>query len=144
MQTARCPLSRLTALSSRTSSIDTVSELSLCSHGCLHLSYAQYKEGRKKDHEAWLVRKKEREEKLARGEKVGPEEPDPTEEPEVGCLGLLKLIVITLVVVVLAGKFFTGSFLWEQELPNLRQYVPVSVFLCTLCLPPSCLRYRIL
>ena len=56
---------------------------------------------------------------------MGPEEPDPTEEPEVGCLGLLKFIVISLVVVILAGKFFTGSFLWEQELPDFSKLVPV-------------------
>ena len=56
---------------------------------------------------------------------MGPEEPDPTEEPEVGCLGLLKFIVISLVVIILAGKFFTGSFLWEQELPDLSKLVPV-------------------
>lgn len=57
---------------------------------------------------------------------MGPEERDPTEEPEVGCLGILKFIVYTLVFVVLAGKFFTGSFLWEQELPSLSQLFPVS------------------
>ena len=90
------------------------------------ISYAQYREKRQQEHEAWLKRKKEREEKLARGEEVGPEEPDPTEEPEVGCLGLLKFIVISLVVVILAGKFFTGSFLWEQDLPDISKLMPVS------------------
>ncbi|KIP09845.1 hypothetical protein PHLGIDRAFT_102163 [Phlebiopsis gigantea 11061_1 CR5-6] len=82
------------------------------------LAYAQYRERREAEHAAWLKRKEEREEKLARGEEVGPEEPDPQEEPEVGCLGLLKFLVISLVVVVLAGKFFTGSYLWEQDLTS--------------------------
>lgn len=80
-----------------------------------------------KEHDEWLKRKEERELKIARGEKVGPEEPDPLEEPEVGCLGLLKFIVISLVVLVLAGKFFTGSYLWEQSLPDISKLIPVSV-----------------
>lgn len=88
-------------------------------------SYAQYRAEREKAHADWLQRKKEREEKLARGEDVGPEEPDPTEEPEVGCLGLLKFILYATLFIVLAGKFFTGSYLWELEPPNLKQFIPV-------------------
>lgn len=79
-----------------------------------------------KEHEAWLERKKEREEKIKRGEKVGPEEEDPTAEPEIGCFGLLKFLVIALVAIVIAGKFFTGSYLWEMDPPNWRQFIPVS------------------
>jgi len=90
------------------------------------LSYAAYRAKREKEHEAWLQRKKEREEKLARGEEVGPEEPDPTEEPEVGCLGLLKFIFYTAIIIILAGKFITGSFLWEHDLPDLRRYLPTN------------------
>ena len=92
----------------------------------LLVSYAQYREGRQKAHDEWLKRKEERELKLARGEDVGPEEPDPLEEPEVGCLGLLKFIVISLAVIVLASKFFTGSYLWEQDLSGIRKLIPVS------------------
>ncbi|KAI0751265.1 cytochrome b5-like heme/steroid binding domain-containing protein [Daedaleopsis nitida] len=88
------------------------------------LAYAQYRAEREQAHEEWLKRKKEREEKLARGEEVGPEEPDPTEEVEVGCTGLLKFILYATLFVVLAGKFFTGSFLWEMEMPNLKQLIP--------------------
>ncbi len=87
--------------------------------------YAQYRAEREKAHEEWLKRKKEREEKLARGEKVGPEEPDPTAEVEVGCMGLLKFILYATLFLLLAGKFFTGSFLWEMEVPDLRQFIPV-------------------
>ncbi|KAI0356679.1 cytochrome b5 [Trametes cingulata] len=90
------------------------------------LAYAQYRAEREKAHADWLQRKKEREEKLARGEEVGPEEPDPTEEREVGCLGLLKFILYATLFVVLAGKFFTGSFLWEMELPSVRQFIPTN------------------
>lgn len=95
-------------------------------------SYAQYRAEREKAHADWLQRKKERDEKLARGEEVGPEEPDPTEEREVGCLGLLKFILYATLFVVLAGKFFTGSFLWEMELPSVSQFMPVRarVFRC--------------
>ncbi|KAI0662943.1 cytochrome b5 [Cubamyces menziesii] len=90
------------------------------------LAYAQYRAEREKAHTDWLQRKKEREEKLARGEDVGPEEPDPTEEPEVGCLGLLKFILYATLFIVLAGKFFTGSYLWEMEPPNLKQFIPTT------------------
>ena len=89
--------------------------------------YAQYRAEREKAHEEWLQRKKEREEKLARGEEVGPEEPDPTAEVEVGCLGLLKFLLYSAIFIVLAGKFITGSYLWEFEPPNLRQYMPVRL-----------------
>ena len=61
---------------------------------------------------------------MARGEQVGPEEADPTAEPEIGCLGLLKFILYFSIAMVLAGKFFTGSYLWELELPNLSKYFP--------------------
>lgn len=87
--------------------------------------YSEYRLKREQEHEAWLQRKKEREEKIARGEKAGPEEIDPTEEPEVGCLGILKFVLYATIFIVLAGKFITGSFLWEHELPNLRQFIPV-------------------
>lgn len=56
---------------------------------------------------------------------MSPEEPDPTAEPEVGCLGLLKLVLYVLVFALLAGKFITGSFLWEHELPNFKKWIPV-------------------
>lgn len=77
------------------------------------------------EHEEWEKRQKIRAEKAARGEEVGPEEPDPTAEPEVGCLGLLKFLLIALVVATLAGKFLTGSYLWEHELPDIRKWIPV-------------------
>lgn len=100
------------------------SNLILCSH-------KQYKDRQAKEHKAWLQRKREREEKLARGEKVGPEEADPTAEQEVGLLGLLKFIVYLILTVLIAGKFFTGSFLWEYEgkWAQLKTYWPVRLVL---------------
>ena len=79
-------------------------------------------------HAAWLEKKKARDEKIARGEKVGPLERDPTEEVEIGFLGLLKIIVVFLVCVALAGKFVTGSYTWEYrgKWLQLKTYWPVS------------------
>lgn len=90
--------------------------------------YTNYRKQQEAEHKAWLKRKEERDEKIARGEEVGPEEPDPTAEVEIGLLGLLKFIVYTLLVITLAGKFVTGSFLWNYEelLPTLRQLIPVG------------------
>lgn len=78
-------------------------------------------------HNAWLERKKLRDEKIARGEDGGREEPDPTAEVEVGVLGLLKFLVYTLIIIALAGKFITGSYLWEYEgkWAQLKTYWPV-------------------
>ncbi len=86
--------------------------------------YTEYRAKREQEHKAWLQRKQEREEKISRGEEVGPEEPDPTVEPEVGFLGLFKFILYLSIAVILAGKFFTGSFLWELELPNISKFLP--------------------
>jgi len=90
------------------------------------LAYKEYRDKRDFEHQAWLQRKKEREEKVARGEKVGPEEPDPTEEREVGVVGLLKFLLYLTIVVLLAGKFFTGHFLWEYDgkWAQLKTYMP--------------------
>ena len=87
-----------------------------------------------------MERKKEREAKLARGEEVGPEEPDPTAEVEIGAKDLLKMLVYLIIVVALAGKFFTGSFLWEYDgkWVRLKTYLPVSG-LCTSLQPHPCL-----
>ncbi|GBE79206.1 cytochrome b5 [Sparassis crispa] len=90
------------------------------------LGHSQYRKQQEKEHEEWAKRKKEREEKIARGEPVGPEEPDPTEEPEVGCLGLMKFLLYAVIFVLLTGKFITGSYLWELEPPNWRKLIPTN------------------
>ncbi|KIJ19852.1 hypothetical protein PAXINDRAFT_178625 [Paxillus involutus ATCC 200175] len=92
------------------------------------LAYKEYKDRQQQLHQDWVQRKKEREEKIARGEKVGPEERDPTAEEEVGLLGLLKFIVYLLLIVALAGRFFTGSFVWEYDGKwiRLKTYWPES------------------
>ncbi|KAI0052562.1 cytochrome b5 [Auriscalpium vulgare] len=79
------------------------------------LAYRNYREHQKKLHDEWLERKKEREAKLAKGEDVGPEEPDPTAEHEVGLTGLLKFFVYVFIFILLSGKFITGDFLWGYE-----------------------------
>ncbi len=89
--------------------------------------HKQYREHQEELHNAWLERKKLRDEKIARGEDGGREEPDPTAEVEVGVLGLLKFLVYTLIIIALAGKFITGSYLWEYEgkWAQLKTYWPV-------------------
>ena len=79
-------------------------------------------------HAEWLKMKKERDDKIARGEEVGPLESDPTAVQEVGLLGLLKFVLYTVLVFSLAGKFITGSFVWghESKWLQLKTYLPVQ------------------
>ncbi|KAI0069157.1 cytochrome b5, partial [Artomyces pyxidatus] len=90
------------------------------------LAYHNYRERQKKLHDEWLERKKEREEKLAKGEEVGPEEPDPTLEEEVGLAGLLKFFVYVLLFILLSGKLISGDFLWgyDGKWSHLKTYWP--------------------
>ncbi|GBE80371.1 cytochrome b5 [Sparassis crispa] len=91
------------------------------------LGLSQYCKQQENEHEEWVKRKKGREVKIVRGEPVGPEEPDLAEEPEVGCLGLIKFRLYTAIVVLLTGKFITGNYLRELEPPNWRKLIPVSI-----------------
>lgn len=89
--------------------------------------YTQYRRKKEEEHNAWLKRKAEREEKISRGEKVGPEERDPTAEVELGIWSIIKFVVISMLVIALSGKFITGSYLWDFEdyLPTIRSLIPV-------------------
>ena len=82
-------------------------------------------------HTEWLKKKKERDNKIARGEEVGPLEPDPTAVQEVGLLGLLKFVLYAILIFLMAGKFITGSFVWEHESKwlQLKTYLPVHLSL---------------
>jgi len=79
------------------------------------LAYKEYRVEQEALHAAWLEKKKARDEKIAKGEKVGPLEPDPTAPQDITLKGFLKFIVISLVCIILAGKFFTGSYIWESN-----------------------------
>jgi hypothetical protein len=92
--------------------------------------YREYRNKREAEHEAWAARMKERAEKLARGEEVGPAEPDPTEEQEVGCFGLLKFLAVLAIIVLLSGKFFTDSYTWNYQ-ANIKKYWPTNQTLWT-------------
>jgi len=90
------------------------------------LAHKEYRDRQQALHDEWVKKKQERDEKIARGEKVGPLEPDPTHVEEVGLLGLLKFIVYLLLIVALAGKFITGNFLWDHNSKWLqyKTYMP--------------------
>uniref|UniRef100_A0A0W0G4A4 Uncharacterized protein n=1 Tax=Moniliophthora roreri TaxID=221103 RepID=A0A0W0G4A4_MONRR len=90
------------------------------------LAYKSYREKQAKLHEEWLQRKKIRDEKIARGEEVGPEEPDPTAQQEIGLGGFIKFLLIMILFIALAGKFVTGSFIWEYDGKwiRLKTYFP--------------------
>ncbi|KAG6813447.1 hypothetical protein H0H92_010781 [Tricholoma furcatifolium] len=91
------------------------------------LAYQEYRDQQEALHAAWVERNKEREAKIARGEKVGPPEPDPTEQKEIGVLGLLKFFFYLFIFAALAGKFFTGSYTWDYEgkWVQLKTYWPL-------------------
>ncbi|TFK43305.1 cytochrome b5 [Crucibulum laeve] len=92
------------------------------------LAYKEYRDKQEALHLEWLEKKKERDEKIARGEKVGPLPRDPTATQEVGLLGLLKFLVYVLIFASLAGKFITGSYTWEYEtrLTQLKTLWPTN------------------
>ena len=73
---------------------------------------------------------------MKRGETVGPLEPDPTAQKEVGLLDIFKFILLLVVFIALAGKFITGSFTWEYESKwlQVKTYWPVGglFFFCLL------------
>ncbi|KAJ3739548.1 cytochrome b5 [Lentinula detonsa] len=92
------------------------------------LAYKAYRDKQQKAHNEWLERQKIRQEKIARGEEVGPEEKDPTEPKEVGIGGLLKFLLYFVVFGALAGKLLTGSYTWnyENRLTQLKSYMPTD------------------
>ncbi|KAG6866012.1 hypothetical protein C0991_009684 [Blastosporella zonata] len=92
------------------------------------LAYKEYRLQQEALHAAWVERMKERDAKIARGEKVGPPERDPTEQHEVGLAGLLKFLLYLILFTALAGKFFTGSYTWEYESKwtQLKTYWPTN------------------
>lgn len=94
--------------------------------------YLNYQEYRKKEEEKRAdiaVRKKAREERIARGEDPGPPVRDPYEPVDIGCMHLLKFLVFVLLAVTLGGKFVTGSYTWgyEGKWSNIKTYFPVRI-----------------
>ncbi|KAJ6516302.1 cytochrome b5-like heme/steroid binding domain-containing protein [Mycena sanguinolenta] len=93
------------------------------------LAHKEYRDRQERLHNEWVEKKKIRDAKIAKGEPVGPLEPDPTQPMEVGILGLLKFIVYVTIFVALAGKFVTGSYTWEYEtrlMPTLKSLWPTD------------------
>lgn len=89
--------------------------------------YKNYREQQRQLHDGWVERQKEREAKIARGEKVGPPERDPTEEREISLGDIVKFIVYVLLAITLGGKFITGDFMWgyRGKWTNIHTYLPV-------------------
>ncbi|KAJ6627409.1 cytochrome b5-like heme/steroid binding domain-containing protein, partial [Mycena sp. CBHHK59/15] len=79
------------------------------------LLHKEYRDRQEALHNAWVEKKKIRDAKIAKGEEVGPLEPDPTEPQEVGVVGLLKFFLYLTIFLLLLGKFVTGSYTWEYE-----------------------------
>ncbi|KAJ7499338.1 cytochrome b5-like heme/steroid binding domain-containing protein [Mycena latifolia] len=79
------------------------------------LAHKEYREQQEALHNAWLEKKKIRDAKIAKGEPVGPLEPDPTQPTEVTLVGFLKFLVYLTIFLALSGKFVTGSYTWEYE-----------------------------
>jgi hypothetical protein len=116
------PRNRLIGRSSRASYSNTsLKQDELC------CSYREYREKQEASHAEWLKKKEEHDEKVARGEEVAPLEPDPTAVHEVGILGLLKFLFYLVLIITLAGKFITGSYLWDYESRwlQVKTYLPV-------------------
>jgi len=92
------------------------------------LVYKEYRAQQEALHKEWLERKKEYDAKVARGEKVEPLGPDPTAVEEVGFISLLKFFLYAAILVLLAGKFFTGDFLWDYrgKWISLKAYMPTN------------------
>ena len=89
--------------------------------------YKEYRHKQEKKQQEWAARKRERDERLAKGEEVGPEEPDPNAEVEIGLWGLVKFLLSTIVIIALTGKFVTGSYLWDYDgkWVQAKTYLPV-------------------
>ncbi|KAJ8523446.1 hypothetical protein ONZ45_g89 [Pleurotus djamor] len=92
------------------------------------LAYKEYRDKQEQLHNEWVKKKEERDAKIARGEKVGPLERDPTAEEEVGVWGLIKFLFYVFVIVALTSKFLTGSYIWESDSKWLRlqTYIPTN------------------
>lgn len=105
----------------------------------------RYQAYRKKEEEARQARQqrnKERLEKMARGEAVGPEEREP--EEEIGLGGLVKFLLLATAVIMLAGHFITGDYLWDYQgkYRHLKTFWPVRSFLASILMRSGSCRKR--
>jgi hypothetical protein len=91
--------------------------------------YKKYREEQEKLHLEWVKRNDLRNAAIARGEKVGRAERDPTEQVEIGLWGLVKFLLITFAIITLTGKYITGDYFWEADLAKwgqLSTYIPAQ------------------
>jgi hypothetical protein len=90
--------------------------------------YTEYRRKEEAERQARKQRNKERLEKMARGETVGPPEKEDLEE-EIGLWGLVKFLIFAVACIMLAGHFITGDYLWDYKgkYRHLKTYWPVSI-----------------
>lgn len=87
--------------------------------------YQKYREEEAKRLEAKAERKRIREEKIARGEKVGPDEED---EDKLSLWDIIKTLLVIFGMIALTGQLVTGSLVWgtRNRLTDVRSWWPVS------------------
>ncbi|KAB5595559.1 hypothetical protein CTheo_1020 [Ceratobasidium theobromae] len=90
-----------------------------------YLAYQKYREEEAKRLEAKAERKRIREEKIARGEKVGPDEED---EDKLSLWDIIKTLLVIFGMIALTGQLVTGSLVWgtRNRLTDVRSWWPTQ------------------
>ena len=101
------------------------------------LSYREYKVKEEERARLKAEKIKRREEKIAKGEELGPE--DELQKEPSAILALLRLFLVFIAIVMALGWFITGSVVWEYngKWVRLSTYLPVRRSLRTPCSPYS-------
>lgn len=97
-------------------------------------SYPRYKELRRKQQEELEGRKqrnKERLEKLARGEEVGPPEKEEEDIVNISLWDMIRFLIVLAAIVMGSGYFITGDPLWDYQgkWRRISAYLPVRTLL---------------
>lgn len=87
------------------------------------LAYQKYREEEAKRLEEKAERKRVRAEKIARGEEVGPEEPD---EDKLSLWDIIKTLLVIIGAIALTGQVVTGSLVWgaRTRITDVKSWWP--------------------